>query len=67
MNHAASANFSQSYKEARVKFLAAVDAAGLDPQTHPHPMVGRDGEALAMDVVRDGPADAAALLIVSSA
>jgi hypothetical protein len=67
MSTAASANFSQSYQEARAKFLAAADAAGLDPQSHPHPMVGRDGEALAMDVVRDGPADAAAVLIVSSA
>ncbi len=67
MSNAASANFSQSYAEARAKFLAAVDAAGLDTQSHLHPMVGRDGEALAMDVVRDGPPDADALLIVSSA
>ncbi len=65
--NAASANFSQSYQEARGKFLDAADAAGLDPQSHPHPMLGRDGEPLAMDVVRDGPLDAAALLIVSSA
>ena len=65
--HAVSNCFSQSYQEARSKFLAAVDAAGLDPQSHPHPLLGRDGEPLAMDVVRDGPLDAAALLIVSSA
>ena len=62
-----SANFSQSYAEARGKFLAAAEAAGLDVQSHAHPLLGRDGEALAMDVVRDGPADAAALLVVSSA
>jgi len=63
----AAANFSQTYQEARSRFLAAADAAGLDAQSHPHPMLGRDGELLALDVVRDGPADAAALLIVSSA
>ncbi len=61
------ANFSQSYNEARGKFLAAAEGADLDVHSHPHPMLGRDGEPLAMDVVRDGPADAASLLIVSSA
>jgi Protein of unknown function (DUF2817) len=64
---AAARHFSQSYAEARGKFLAAADAAGLDAQHHPHPMLGRDGEALATDVVRDGAADAEAVLIVSSA
>ena len=59
--------FSQSYAEARGKFLAAADEAGLDVHSHPHPMLGRDGEPLAMDVVRDGPADAPAVLILSSA
>jgi hypothetical protein len=64
---AAEAGFAQSYAEARGKFLAAAEAAGLDVQSHWHPMVGRDGEALAMDVVRDGPADAPGLLVLSSA
>ncbi len=59
--------FSQSYAEARGKFLAAAEAAGLDVQAHAHPLLGRDGEALALDVVRDGPADAQALLLISSA
>ncbi|MEW6707483.1 MAG: M14 family metallopeptidase [Pseudomonadota bacterium] len=59
--------FSQSYAEARGKFLAAADAAGLDVHSHAHPMLGRDGEALAMDVARYGPADANGLLILSSA
>ncbi len=59
--------FSQSYAEARAKFMAAAEAAGLDVQSHPHPMLGQDGEVLAMDVVRDGPADAAAVLVLSSA
>jgi hypothetical protein len=61
-----SKHFAQSYKEAREKFLAAADAAGLDVTTHTHPMIGRDGEQLAMDVVREGPADAASLLIITS-
>lgn len=63
----ASAHFAQSYAEARGKFLAATEAAGLDVESHAHPMLGRDGEPLAMDVVREGPRDASGLLIVSSA
>lgn len=63
----AAAWFSQSYREAREKFLAAADRANLDVHSHPHPMVGRDGEALAMDIARFGPADAKRLLILSSA
>jgi hypothetical protein len=59
--------FAQTYAEARGKFVAAAEAADLDVHSHPYPMLGRDGEALAMDVVRQGPRDAAALLIVSSA
>ncbi len=62
-----SEHFSQSYAEARGKFLAAAEAVRLDVQSHLHPMLGRDGEPLAMDVVRDGPQDARSLLIVSSA
>ena len=63
----AAVRFSQSYAEARGKFLAAAEAAGLDVESHPHPMLGRDGEPLAMDVVLEGPKDAQALLIISSA
>ncbi|RVT53491.1 M14 family metallopeptidase [Rubrivivax albus] len=59
--------FAQTYAEARAGFLAAADAGGLDVQSHTHPLRGPDGEVLAMDVVRDGPADAAAVLLVSSA
>ena len=62
----AAVHFSQSYAEARGKFLAAVDAAGLDVESHLHPMLGRDGEPLAMDVVLEGPTDARALLVISS-
>jgi Protein of unknown function (DUF2817) len=59
--------FSKRYAEARDKFLSAAQDAGLPVQSHPHPLPGRDGESLAMDVVRDGPADAQNLLIISSA
>ncbi len=59
-------SFSPSYAEARAKFLQAAATAGLTVQSHVHPLAGRDGEVLAMDLARDGPADAEALLIVSS-
>jgi len=59
--------FSQSYAEARGKFTAAAEAAGLEVHSHVHPLVGRDGEVLAMDVARFGAADARSLLIVTSA
>jgi hypothetical protein len=62
----ASRFFAQSYAEARSRFLAACEAAGVDVASHPHPLIGRDGEALALDVARVGPADAPALLVVSS-
>ncbi len=64
---AASRHFAQSYVEARDKFLAATHAAGLDVQSHEHPLRGRDGEVLAMDVARFGAADASAMLLISSA
>jgi hypothetical protein len=63
----APAHFAPSYGQARQMFLAAADAAGLDVESHPHPMLGRDGELLAMDVVHEGRRDAKSLLIVSSA
>ncbi len=59
--------FARSYAQARVKFLEAAVSAGLVIESHPHPLLGRDGEVLAMDVALDGPADATQLLIVSSA
>lgn len=59
-------SFSASYAQARQKFLQAADAAGLPVQSHVHPLPGRDGEVLAMDVVREGPADAEHVLIVTS-
>ncbi len=59
--------FSNTYEQARAKFQAACDARGLDVHEHRHPMLGREGETLALDVARDGAADAQRLLIVSSA
>ena len=59
--------FAQTYAEARSKFLDAAQSAGLAVQSDVHPLEGRDGEALAMDVVRAGPPDAKAVLLVTSA
>jgi hypothetical protein len=59
--------FSQSYAEARAKFLHTAASAGLAIESHRHPLPGRDGETLAMDVARFGAADAQALLLISSA
>ena len=59
--------FSGSYRAARDQFLKAAAAAGLQVESKLHPGEGSEGEALAMDVVRDGRPDAANLLIVSSA
>jgi hypothetical protein len=50
--------FAQSYAEARAKFLDAAQAAGLDVTSHVHPLLGRDGETLAIDVCRFGAAGA---------
>jgi hypothetical protein len=61
------ADFSENYAEARAKFLAAAAAAELAVDSFIHPLPGRDGETLALDVVLDGPADAERLLIVTSA
>ncbi|UXY52970.1 M14 family metallopeptidase [Pseudomonas tohonis] len=58
--------FSQSYAEAREKFLSLCAARGLAVEFHVHPLPGRDGEQLAVDVARHGPADAANLLVISS-
>lgn len=59
--------FSSSYQQARTRFLQAAGNAGLHVEHKLHPRVGRDGEELAMDIARDGPADARHLLILSSA
>ena len=60
-------SFSASYAQARVKFLEAAALANLPFSSHPHPLAGRDGEALAMDVALEGSPAADRLLIVTSA
>ena len=59
--------FSPTYAQARQKFLSGCMAAGLRAQAHVHPLLGREGEALAMDVALDGSPDARHLLVLSSA
>ena len=59
--------FSSSYAQARARFLEAARNAGLEVDSKPHPLKGRDGEDLAMDVALDGPPAANRLLILSSA
>ena len=59
--------FAQTYAEARDKFFGAARSCGLGVETHVHPLLGRDGEMLATDIARDGPRNAASLLIISSA
>ena len=59
--------FAQTYAEARRKFVVAAGNAGLPVDSVLHPGVGRFGEPLALDVVRDGPASAGRLLVISSA
>lgn len=59
--------FRPSYSAARQTWLALAAARGLQVETHLHPQPGPQGEPLAIDVVRDGPADAQALLLTTSA
>ena len=67
MSAAAGEVFSSTYAQARSRFLAAAREAGLQAESRLHPLKGREGEDLAIDVALDGPADAQSLLIVSSA
>ncbi len=59
--------FSASYAEARHKFQQAAGDAGLLVEAKSHPLKGRDGEELAMDIARDGNPSASKLLALSSA
>lgn len=59
-------SFSDQYGPARSKFLDACADRGLTLQHHPHPLPGRYGETLALDVARLGAPDAANLLVISS-
>lgn len=59
--------FSGSYQQARTRFLAAAEQAGVPVSSYDHPLMGRDGEALALDLAIVGDPQAEAMLIVSSA
>jgi hypothetical protein len=58
--------FSQSYAEARGKFLGAARDAGMALVSYPLDLPGRDGETLAVDAAWQGPRDATRLLMLSS-
>jgi hypothetical protein len=61
------AQFSQTYAEARGKFLSAARAQQLTPETHALPeRHGADGEPLAMDLALLGEPEAAGLLVLTS-
>ncbi len=66
MPHRLADPYSPTYAAARAKFLQAARSAGLPVRSELHPLRGRDGEKLALDVVRDGPPDATRVLLVSS-
>lgn len=59
--------FSPSYAQARVKFLEAAATASARIESFNHPLAGKDGETLAMDLALDGAPASERLLIVSSA
>lgn len=45
--------FSSSYAHARVKFLEAAATAGLQIESFNHPLLGKDGEVVALDAALD--------------
>ena len=58
--------FAPTYAKARVKFLEAAAAAGAGIASFNHPLPGREGERLALDVALDGDPASERILIVSS-
>jgi hypothetical protein len=61
------AHFSQTYGEARSKFLAAAKARGIEVESDVHPTArGPAGEALATDVAVLGDPNATAALLITS-
>lgn len=59
--------FSSSYSQARSHFVQAADACGAHLHRYALPLLGAQGEELAMDVAVHGPADAAHVLVTTSA
>ncbi|MBH1964367.1 MAG: M14 family metallopeptidase [Comamonadaceae bacterium] len=58
--------FASSYAKARVKFLEAAATASARIESFNHPLAGKEGEQLALDVALDGDPQSKRLLIVSS-
>ncbi len=59
--------YSNDYREARTRLLAAAEAAGgWTHEAIPHPLAGADGGPLYMDVLWRGPEDAGRVLTISS-
>lgn len=63
---AAGTYFAKDYAEARRKFMAACEKAGVEPKSYVNPHSGPNGEELATDVAWFGPADASKVLVMVS-
>ena len=59
-------SFNPSYQASRARFLAAARQAGFDLETYEHPRLGRQGEALAIDVASLGSESARRVVLCSS-
>jgi len=64
MDHAR--GLTATYDESRRRFLQSASLAGATVESHPHPLTGMDGEALAIDVATIGPDDAPSVLVIVS-
>src|ERR1700722_586865 len=60
-------SFSDTYQQARDKFLDAASGAAGEPEKFWHPEVGPDGSQLSTDVAWLGPRDAERVLVLISA
>lgn len=58
--------FSETYAEAREKFMTSAQKAGAEICSHFHPLKGPAGENLTTDVARLGPPDADTVLMTFS-
>jgi hypothetical protein len=59
-------SLAATYAEARERFLEAADRAGGRSSASLHPLAGREGEELAIDVTVVGPTDSEAALVIVS-
>ncbi len=59
--------FSANYRDARAKFLNGAATLGLEITEHRHPLLGSQGEDLALDVALDAAGDGKKILLISSA